>query len=60
MSDAPKKSSLSAILFAVVAMVLVTAGVSGCESPKGLTAGKVVETPQGCADQRARDPKAEC
>ncbi len=56
MKTFPVKSKLTAILIAGLALIWL----SGCESPKGLVPGKVVDTPQGCSDQRVRDSKGEC
>ena len=48
-----------AIPWSVAAIIFVLT-IGGCTAITPLKPGDVVAPPQGCIDQRARDPKAEC
>jgi len=52
---------LAFVLITIAIATIVTIALASCTAvPKDFKPGAPVDPPQGCIDQRARNPKAEC
>lgn len=52
---------LAFVLFTIAVAIIVAIALASCTAvPKDFKPGAKVEPPQGCIDQRKRNPNAEC